>query len=92
MHSGLTIRYALHESKAMRKAYTFRSTPAMDQCFDANMISWNLDRTSIIKLGLYMFAIQAERCKKDNMNLHELVQVIEQQAPPNFPDYGSFAD
>ena len=82
----------MRKGAPMRKAYTFRSTPMMDQCFSANMNTWNLDRTSIIKLGLYLFAIQAEHSRLNHQNLHELVQDIERQAPPGFPDYGSFAD
>ncbi len=56
------------------------------------MTEWNLDRTSIIKLALYLFAIHSLNTKVRKQDLWSLVQEIEQMAPPDFPDYATFAD
>lgn len=76
----------------MRKAYTFRCTKLMEQNVSDLMQTWNLDRTSIIKLALYLFCIHSKKCKIAHQDLYALVREIESLAPPEFPDYGSFAD
>lgn len=56
------------------------------------MNDWNLDRTSVIKLSLYLFCIHAHHSQIPHQDLHRLVRELERLAPPGFPDYGSFAD
>lgn len=76
----------------MRHAYTFRSTKLMDTCMMQVMEQWEIDRTSVIKLALYLFAIYMRECKIPNQDLGALVRDLELKAPAGFPDYGTFAD
>lgn len=89
MHKGLAIRYT---SLPMRKAYTFRSTKMMEQCMTRLMRDWEIDRTSVIKLSLYLLSIHMEHCNIDHQDRHRLIREIENLAPPDFPDYATFAD
>lgn len=75
-----------------RKAYTFKCTDAMQGAIQAIMEERLLDRTSVIKLALYMLTSYMSQEKTRSLTLHELVSDIEGQAPPNFPPYGDFAD
>ena len=76
----------------MRHAYTFRSTKMMDQCMSQVMSDWEIDRTSVIKLSLYLLSIHMKHCKIAHQDLYGLIRDIEHLAPPGFPDYASFAD
>ncbi|MBQ6941052.1 MAG: hypothetical protein IJN23_00640 [Akkermansia sp.] len=76
----------------MRHAYTFRSTKMMDQCMSQVMSDWEIDRTSVIKLSLYLLSIHMKQCKIAHQDLYGLIRDIELLAPPDFPDYASFAD
>lgn len=76
----------------MRKAYTFRSTKMMDQSMSHLMQEWEIDRTSVIKLSLYLLSIHMKHSKIKHHDRHGLIHEIEQLAPADFPDYASFAD
>jgi hypothetical protein len=76
----------------MRHAYTFRSTKLMDACMLQVMEKWEIDRTSVIKLALYLLSIYMKKCDVPAQNLNALVRDIELKAPSDFPDYGTFAD
>lgn len=76
----------------MRKAYTFRSTEMMEHCMARLMQAWEIDRTSVIKLSLYLFCMHMEKSKIEPQDLYGLIREIELMAPPGFPDYGTFAD
>ena len=76
----------------MRKAYTFRSTKMMDQSMPHLMQEWEIDRTSVIKLSLYLLSIHMKHSKIKNHDRYGLIHEIEKLAPPDFPDYASFAD
>lgn len=76
----------------MRKAYTFRSTKMMDSSMEKLMNDWNIDRTSVIKLSLYLLSIHMQQSKIAYRDLYGLIREIEALAPPDFPDYASFAD
>lgn len=76
----------------MRHAYTFRSTKMMEECMSQVMSDWEIDRTSVIKLSLYLLSIHMKQCKIAHQDLHGLIRDIELLAPPGFPDYASFAD
>lgn len=51
-----------------------------------------LDRTSVIKLALYMFASYMSRERTRALSLHEIVADIEHLAPPCYPPYSDFAE
>lgn len=76
----------------MRKAYTFRSTRTMDSYMNEIMNGWDLDRTSVIKLALYLFAIHAHHSRRRKLDLWEIVHELEELAPADFPAYADFAD
>ena len=76
----------------MRKAYTFRCTKRMENSMNELMNNWEIDRTSVIKLALYLFAIHMQQSKIERMDHRGLIHEIERMAPPDFPDYASFAD
>ncbi len=76
----------------MRKAYTFRSTNMMDWYMNEIMKDWRIDRTSVIKLSLYLFAIHSRKRGSNQQDLWSIVRELEQMAPPDFPDYATFAD
>lgn len=76
----------------MRHAYTFRSTKMMEECMSQVMRDWEIDRTSVIKLSLYLLSIHMKQCKIAHQDLYGLIRDIELLAPPGFPDYASFAD
>lgn len=75
----------------MKKAHTFRSTEMMDTCMTNMMHDWEIDRTSVIKLALYLFSIHMEHSKVNRRDHNGLVHELEQLAPPDFPNYASFA-
>lgn len=73
-----------------RLAYTFRCTDAMRRSIEHVMQERNIDRTSVIKLSLYMLTTYLSRKDVRAMNLHELVKHIEQMSPAQkqtFADY-----
>lgn len=76
----------------MRKAHTFRSTSMMDWFMNELMRDWNIDRTSVIKLSLYLFAIHSHKRGSNQYDLWKVVRELEEMAPPDFPDYATFAD
>lgn len=64
----------------------------MDLYMNKIMNDWSIDRTSVIKLSLYLFAIHARNRESKENNLWSIVQELEKLAPSDFPDYASFAD
>ncbi len=56
------------------------------------MQEWEIDRTSVIKLSLYLLSIHMKHSKIKHHDRHGLIHEIEQLAPADFPDYASFAD
>lgn len=64
----------------------------MEQSICEMMVEWEIDRTSVIKLSLYLLSIYMKQSKITRRDLYGLVRGIELQAPPGFPDYASFAD
>ncbi len=77
---------------AEKKTVTFKCpSPALE--FMQNMMEEKgIDRTSIIKLALYMFDgfMQDEEVRK--LNLYELVERIEELAPKNQCSYCDFCE
>ena len=76
----------------MRHAYTFRSTTMMEQYMNELMLDWEIDRTSVIKLSLYLLSIHMKQCTIAHQDLYGLIHELELLAPPGFPNYASFAD
>lgn len=64
----------------------------MDRCMEEIMSERNLDRTSVIKLGLYMLACYIEREDVKKLGLAEIVSDLESRAPASMPSYGEFGD
>lgn len=56
------------------------------------MVVRNLDRSSIIKLALYMLFSYMQREDVQMMDLYTLVRSVEKLATPEFPDFATFAD
>lgn len=56
------------------------------------MNDWGIDRTSVIKLSLYLFAIHTRKRSSEQNDLWSIVEELEKLAPTDFPDYASFAD
>lgn len=72
------------------KAYTFKYTDTMQKAMEAVMDEWYLDRTSVIRLALYMLVSYLNQESTRRMNLHELVAELERLAPPHYPTYAQF--
>ena len=70
---------------------TFRPTREMERLVTKVMEERGLDRTSVIKLALYMFTSYASRQEVRCIPLKELVARIESRAPYRFPSFATFA-
>ena len=74
-----------------RTVVTFRSTREMDRLITKLMKERNLDRTSVIKLALYMLGSYMSRPDVKKKCIHQVLAEIESQAPERFPDFATFA-
>lgn len=77
---------------AKRSTYSFKSTPLMDRFMQDIMEQRNLDRTSVIKLALYLFAYYSKREDVSKMNLRQLVENLEDKGRDCAFCYGNFGD
>lgn len=77
---------------AKRSIYSFKSTPLMDRFMEDIMEQRNLDRTSVIKLALYLFAYYSKREDVSKMNLRQLVDSLNDKGRDCSFCYGSFGD
>ncbi len=77
---------------AKRSTYSFKSTALMDRFMLDIMEQRNLDRTSVIKLALYLFACYSKREDVRQMNLHQLVEDLNARGRDAAHSYGSFGD
>lgn len=75
-----------------RTIYSFKSTHIMDRFMEEIMHERNLDRTSVIKLGLYLLVCYNERDTTKKLGLAEMVSDIESLATSRIPTYGEFGD
>ncbi|MCQ2365326.1 MAG: hypothetical protein MJ051_07225 [Akkermansia sp.] len=75
-----------------RLAYTFRCTEPMRQSIEQVMRERNIDRTSVIKLSLYMLSTYMSRKEVRAMNLHELVKDIERMSPNQKRSFAEFSE
>lgn len=73
-----------------KRAYTFKGTAAMHGAMQGIMDHWGIDRTSVIKLALYLLATYTGKPDVRKMSIFELVEDIEKHAPEDFPRYERF--
>lgn len=90
MYIGFGIRY--HAAVKPKPIYTFRCPEGICNSINNLMELRNLDRSSVIKLALYMLLSYMAREDVQMMDLYSLVRSMEKQAPPGFPDFATFAD
>lgn len=74
------------------QACTFRCTDTMQNFLRGIVKERNIDRTSVLKLAVYLFAIYMQRSDVKKQNLFELVAGMESLAPRNFKRFASFCD
>ena len=74
-----------------RTVVTFRCTREMDRLITRLMMERNLDRTSVMKLALYMLGGYMSRPDVKKKSIHQVLAEIETQAPDSFPDFATFA-
>lgn len=74
-----------------RTVVTFRCTREMDRLITRLMMERNLDRTSIMKLALYMLGGHMSRAAVRKMDIREVVEELETRVPRGFPKFAAFA-
>lgn len=75
-----------------RPAYTFRCPAPMQNAIEQIMVERNLDRTSVIKLALYHFCKTMKRRDVRRKDLMQVVKMMEESEPKNFPSLTDFID
>lgn len=75
-----------------RLAYTFRCPEPMQKAIEQIMDELNLDRTSVIKLALYHLCKTLKRRDVRRKNLPQVVRMMEESEPKNFPSLSDFID
>ena len=63
----------------------------MDRLITKLMQERNLDRTSVMKLALYMLSSHMSQPDVKKKSIHQVLAEIESQAPERFPDFATFA-
>lgn len=84
------IHHIISTNMSTLKAYTFKCTDTMQHAVQGIMDDWNLDRTSVIKLALYMLSAYMSKEETRRLDLYGLVEDLEKQAPPHYPRYADF--
>ena len=74
-----------------RTVVTFRCTREMDRLITRLMMERNVDRTSIMKLALYMLGGHMSRAAVRKMDIREVVEELETRVPRGFPKFAAFA-
>ena len=75
-----------------RTVYTFQPTREIERRVAKLTAERNLDRTSLIKLGLYMACGYLSSNDVRGMTLDEVVASLEANAPKRFPNFSTFAE
>lgn len=75
-----------------RPAYTFRCPKPMQKEIEQIMVERDLDRTSVIKLALYHFCRTMKRRDIRRKDLEQVVKMMEESEPRNFPSFSDFID
>ena len=74
-----------------RTVVTFRCTREMDRLITKLMQERNLDRTSVMKLALYMLSSHMSRWDVRKQSLRQVLADMEAHAPRRFPSFATFA-
>ena len=74
-----------------RNICSFQSTREIERRLGKLMAERGVDKTSLIKLGLYMFTSYMSRYEVRLMTLGEVVASIEARAPKRFPNFCTFS-
>lgn len=75
---------------SQRKTYTFKCSDTIQAAVSEIMDTWQLDRTSVIKLALFQLSAYLQKEEVKSLSLYELVEEMERQTPPDFPSYALF--
>ncbi len=75
-----------------KKAVSFKCSNSVTNSLNRLMVERAIDRTSVIKLALYLFDGYMQRSDVQRLNLFELVRHIEQEGPENRLSYGDFSE
>ena len=75
-----------------RRAITFRCPETIMQAVEHIMLDRDLDRTSVIKLALYLLTATMKRPDIDEKDLWQLVCWLEHQAPEGMPSFAAFCE
>ena len=75
-----------------RTVYTFQPTREIERRVAKLTAERNIDRTSFIKLGLYMACRYLSMNDVRRMPLDEVVATLEASAPKRFPSFSTFAE
>ncbi len=70
--------------------YSFRCPRLMDHYMGKLMDGHTVNRTQVIRLGVYMLANFAEWEENRGLSLHELLRRMEERSPESFPDFEAF--
>lgn len=76
---------------ASRQSITFRCTREMDKRLTKLMEERRLDRTSLIKLALYMFSIHMSQSAVKKQPIKDVLADMEEKRPARFPSFATFA-
>lgn len=76
---------------AQRQSITFRCTHEMDKRLTKLMEERRLDRTSIIKLALYMLSSHMSQPAVRKQGIRDVLADIEGKRPARFPSFATFA-
>ena len=75
-----------------RTVYTFQPTREIERRVAKLTAERNIDRTSFIKLGLYMACGYLSLNGVRHMTMDEVVAELEASAPKRFPSFSTFAE
>ncbi len=70
--------------------YSFRCPKMMDHYMEHLMNDHTVNRTQVIRLGVYMLACFSQWEENKGVSLHELVRRMEERSPESFPDFEEF--
>lgn len=71
-------------------AFTFRCPEPMRTAMEQIMEERNLDRTSVIKLALYLLCKTLKRREFKKKDLYQVVRLMEQMAPEKYMSFDEF--
>ncbi|MGN0869046.1 MAG: hypothetical protein ACI4O9_05940 [Akkermansia sp.] len=75
-----------------RRAITFRCPETIMQAVENIMLDRDIDRTSVMKLALYLLTATLKRPDINEKDLWQLVRWLEAQAPEGMPTFAAFCE